>query len=108
MLRRLRDDSVYLRLEELGARLEAGLSPFGTVQRVGAMPTLFFSEGPVGSLCGRRAERHRTLRGAVPGLLERGVYIAQPVRCMFVSTAHTAEDVDATVDAVESVFGRFR
>ena len=35
VLRRLRDDWVYDELERLGARLEAGLAPFGTVQRVG-------------------------------------------------------------------------
>ena len=105
VLRRLRDDSVYRRLEELGARLEAGLSPFGTVQRVGAMATLFCSAGPVLSFAD--AERSDTDRyGALfRGLLERGIYIApSQFECLFVSLAHTFEDVDATVDAVESVF----
>ena len=41
VLRRLRDPAVYEQLEQRGARLEAGLSPFGIVQRVGAMLTLF-------------------------------------------------------------------
>src|SRR5204862_2984050 len=40
VLRRLRDDAVYEELERLGARLEAGLAPHGSVQRVGAMLTL--------------------------------------------------------------------
>ena len=39
VLRRLRDPSVYALLEERGARLEEGLAPFGTVQRVGARYT---------------------------------------------------------------------
>ena len=34
-------------LERIGARLEAGLAPFGRVQRVGAMLTLFCREAPV-------------------------------------------------------------
>ena len=41
VLRRLRDPAVYDELERRGARLEAGLAPFGRVQRVGAMLTLF-------------------------------------------------------------------
>ena len=41
VLRRLRDPAVYEELERRGARLEAGLAPFGRVQRVGAMLTFF-------------------------------------------------------------------
>src|SRR5437762_6383115 len=41
VLRRLRDPSVYDELERRAARLEAGLAPFGLVQRVGAMLTFF-------------------------------------------------------------------
>ena len=47
VLRRLRDPAVYDELERRGARLEAGLAPFGTVQRVGAMLTLFCQDDPV-------------------------------------------------------------
>src|SRR6185312_11744189 len=45
VLRRLREGEIYAELERRGARLEAGLAPFGRVQRVGAMATLF----PAGS-----------------------------------------------------------
>jgi glutamate-1-semialdehyde 2,1-aminomutase len=106
VLRRLRDDDVYGRLEELGARLEAGLRPFGTVQRVGAMATLFLTDGPV-----RRytdAERADTDRyGALfRGLLERGIYVApSQFECLFGSTAHTDDDVDRTIEAVADVLG---
>src|SRR5207248_9328284 len=44
VLRRLRDPGVYDELERLGAKLEAGLAPYGCVQRVGAMLTLFCAE----------------------------------------------------------------
>src|SRR2546427_2265742 len=47
VLRRLRDPAVYARLEEIAALLEAGLAPFGHVQRVGAMLTLFMRDQPV-------------------------------------------------------------
>src|SRR5205807_8040518 len=41
VLRRLRDPALYDELERLSARLAEGLAPFGRVQRVGAMLTLF-------------------------------------------------------------------
>src|SRR3989475_9307783 len=41
VLRRLRDPALYDELERLSARLAEGLTPFGRVQRVGAMLTLF-------------------------------------------------------------------
>src|SRR3954451_6264866 len=41
VLRRLRDPELYDELERRSARLAAGLAPFGRVQRVGAMLTLF-------------------------------------------------------------------
>ena len=47
VLRRLRDPAVYDELERRGARLEAGLAPFGRVQRVGAMLTLLRRAGPM-------------------------------------------------------------
>jgi glutamate-1-semialdehyde 2,1-aminomutase len=104
VLRRLREDGVYERLEATGARLEEGLRPFGTVQRVGAMATLFLADGPVRSFAD--AERADTDRYGVlfRGLLERGVYIApSQFECLFVSLAHTDEDVDRTVEAVADV-----
>jgi glutamate-1-semialdehyde 2,1-aminomutase len=108
VLRRLRDTAVYERLEELGARLEAGLRPFGTVQRVGAMATLFCTDGAVRSFAdAERADVERY--GALfRGLLERGIYVApSQFECLFVSTAHTEDDVDRTIEAVESVFAAF-
>src|SRR5207253_11477412 len=41
VLRRLRDPRLYDELERRSARLADGLAPFGVVQRVGAMLTLF-------------------------------------------------------------------
>jgi glutamate-1-semialdehyde 2,1-aminomutase len=106
VLRRLRDDGVYARLEELGARLQAGLEPYGRVQRVGAMATLFMTDGPVRSFAD--AERADTERyGALfRGLLERGVYVApSQFECLFVSTAHAEDDVDRTIEAVAGAVG---
>ena len=101
VLRRLRDASVYDELERLGERLEDGLSPFGRVQRVGAMLTLFLRDEPVRNYDGAReadAERYGAL---FRHLLERGIYVApSQFEALFLSLAHTDEDVDRTVEAV--------
>jgi glutamate-1-semialdehyde 2,1-aminomutase len=103
VLRRLRDRVVYDRLEAKAARLEAGLAPFGTVQRVGAMLTLF--DRPVRNYDEARAcdmERYATL---FRHLLDRGIYVApSQFEAMFVSLAHSDRDIDSTVDAVAAFF----
>ena len=66
VLRRLRDPAVYDELERVGALLERGLEPFGTVQRVGAMLTLFCRGRAGPRPRGRPRVRHRSLRCALP------------------------------------------
>jgi glutamate-1-semialdehyde 2,1-aminomutase len=105
VLRRLRDPTVYEELEWRGARLEAGLAPFGRVQRVGAMLTLFAADAAVASFDdARRADVDRY--GALfRHLLERGIYVApSQFEAMFVSLAHTAEEIDRTIEGVRSFF----
>jgi glutamate-1-semialdehyde 2,1-aminomutase len=105
VLRRLRDPQVYDELERRGARLEQGLAPFGTVQRVGAMATLFCQDGPVRSY--EDAVRSDTDRYAAlfRHLLAHGVYTApSQFECMFVSLAHGDEEIDRTIAAVGGFF----
>jgi glutamate-1-semialdehyde 2,1-aminomutase len=98
VLRRLRDESVYDELERISARLDAGLAPYGRVQRVGAMLTFFGGEAPVSSFRELDASAYARL---FRGLLERGVYVAPSAyECMFPSLAHGDDEVDATIEAV--------
>ncbi len=106
VLRRLRDPSVYEQLEQRGARLESGLAPYGRVQRVGAMATLFMTDRPVRNF--GDAQRSDTDRyGALfRHLLERGIYIApSQFEAMFVSLAHGDEEIDRTIQAVADFDG---
>ena len=66
VLRRLRDPAVYEELERTAARLEDGLAPFGRVQRVGALLTLFMTDAPVRNFEDAQALRHRAVRRALP------------------------------------------
>jgi glutamate-1-semialdehyde 2,1-aminomutase len=107
VLRRLRDPAVYDELERISARLEEGLAPFGTVQRVGAMLTLFCHEGPVRDYEDARSCDTDRFGALFRGLLEAGVYVPpSQFECLFPSTAHTDEDVERTVAAVRSLSDR--
>jgi glutamate-1-semialdehyde 2,1-aminomutase len=104
VLRRLRDPAVYDELELRGARLEAGLSEFGRVQRVGAMLTLFARDGQVLDFDDAAASDTDRYAALFRGLLERGVYVApSQFECMFVSLAHGDAEIDKTVRAVADV-----
>ena len=94
---------MYDELERLGARLEAGLAPFGTVQRVGGMLTLFCADGPVRNYDDAAAADTERFGVLFRHLLAEGVYVPpSQFECLFPSTAHTDEDVDRTVAAVEA------
>ena len=107
VLRRLRDPAVYAELERKGARLEAGLGSFGRVQRVGAMATLFLADGPVRNFAGAQAADTELYGTLFRHLLSRGIYVApSQFECLFVSLAHSDEDIDRTVEAVAEFFDR--
>jgi glutamate-1-semialdehyde 2,1-aminomutase len=110
VLRRLRDRSIYGELERRAARLEAGLAPFGCVQRVGSMLTLFVRRPGDESVVrdfddAKRSDTERY--GALfRGALERGVYLApSQFECLFVSLAHGDDEIDRTVKAVGDALG---
>jgi glutamate-1-semialdehyde 2,1-aminomutase len=108
----LRDESLYDRLEQLSARLAAGLSEAAkaasiphTVARVGSMLTLFFNPDPV--VDWTTASRSDTARYAryFWGLIDRGVYMpCSQYEALFVSTAHSDAEINATVAAARDVF----
>ena len=107
VLRRLRDPSLYERLEARAARLEQGLSSHVHVQRVGAMLTPFCLNPDVGSdpITNYGVVRARTdterYAALFRHLLEHGTYVApSQFEAMFVSLAHGDDEIDRTVEAV--------
>jgi len=104
VLRRLRDPLVYAGLERRSDRLAAGLAPFGRVQAVGAMLTLFPGRtDPVERFATLDTERYGAL---FRSLLESGIFVApSPYECLFPSLAHGDEEIDATVAAVSAWAG---
>lgn len=81
---------VYRRLEQLGSALEEGLSGAGRVARVGSLLTVFTG--------GKEefAALHSRLRG-------RGMLVPpSQYEAWFVSAAHTEDDVERTIAAVQA------
>jgi glutamate-1-semialdehyde 2,1-aminomutase len=111
-LRELRTNPPYERLETVSDRLEKGLSSAAeragvahSITRVGSMLTLFFSAQRVTDW--DTASQSDTKRYAKYfwGLLDRGIYMpCSQYEALFVSTAHTEVDIDATVAAAGEVF----
>ena len=106
-LRALGDPAVYRRLDALGAHLQGGLEAAArkagipaTVNRVGSMLTLFFTEGPVADFAS--AKRSDTARYArfFHAMLARGVFLAaSQFEAAFVSLAHSEGDIESAAQA---------
>jgi glutamate-1-semialdehyde 2,1-aminomutase len=104
----------YVRLEETSRRFADGLlslakkhghAAFGN--RVGAMATLFFTNGPVTDYTSAKTSDTEKFARFYRGMRERGVYLApSQFEAAMVSGAHTAADVDETLAAAEAVFSR--
>lgn len=102
----LQKPGTYEALEENTNRLAGGLKAVAAeagfplwVNAAGAMFSAFFTETPVkdyASACTSDTERFgRYFRG----MLERGIYLAaSQYEAVFLSTAHTADDIDFTLE----------
>jgi glutamate-1-semialdehyde 2,1-aminomutase len=103
VLRRLRDPAVYEQLEQRSAALADGLAPFGTVQRVGAMLTLFCRDEPVRDFADASASDIERYAALFRALLGRGVFITpSQFECLFVSLAHGEDEIERTIEGVRA------
>ncbi len=109
-LKVLRDEPPYARLEQLAARLAAGLDAAATaagvehsVARVGSMMTLFFNPDAVTNWNVASRSDVRRYSRYFWGLIERGVYLpCSQFEALFVSAAHTVDDIEATAAAARA------
>ena len=80
-----------------------------TLNRVGAMMTLFFCEGPVASFADARRADTGLYARYFRHLLERGVYVApSQFESAMVSLALTDDDVAQAGEAAASFFAALR
>jgi glutamate-1-semialdehyde 2,1-aminomutase len=111
-LRRLRDGSIYERLEEAGRRLCEGLAESAreagvatVTNRVGSMFTTFFTDADVTDWpSAAKSDRERYGR-FFHAMLEEGVYLApSQFEAAFIGVAHTDELIDRTIEAARRAF----
>ena len=102
---------VYTALERKGKRLQEGLQEIfrkakvpAQVNRAGSILTVFFSKTPVTGYDQARACDLERFAKWYRGLLEHGIYAApSQFEAMFLSTAHTAAEIDYIVDAAKEI-----
>ncbi|MDX6696563.1 MAG: glutamate-1-semialdehyde 2,1-aminomutase [Blastocatellia bacterium] len=111
-LRRLRDASVYERLERAGARLCEGLGEAAreagvetVTNRVGSMWTSFFTSAPVTNWESAAQSDRQRFGKFFHAMLDEGVYLApSQFEAGFISIAHTDELLDRTIEAARRAF----
>lgn len=106
-VRILQRENVHVELETLAARLEEGLTanferlglPY-TINRVGSMLSLFFTDAPVRRFSDTERIDTNAFDRYFAEMLSRGIYLAPSAyEAAFVSAAHTEEDIDRAVEA---------
>ncbi len=96
---------IYATLEALSAELVASAPPYLTVNRVGSMFTLFFTDQPVTDYESARKSDTAAFARFFQHMLNAGIYLApSQFEAAFMSAAHTAEDVKKTADAASRYF----
>ena len=110
-LKVLRDGGLYEQLTRLSTRLAVGLEQAAQAAGVAAsvsslqsMMTLFFNPDPVTDWdVASRCDTQRYAR-YFWGMIERGIYLpCSQFEALFVSAAHTQQDIDATIHAAREV-----
>ena len=109
---KLLDDSVYEKLEKSSANLHEGLIGQAekagipiTVQRVGSMITVFFTDKPVKNLGDASTSDHDRFAKFFNFMLKNGIHLPPSgYETWFVSTAHEESVIRKTVDIAGKAF----
>jgi glutamate-1-semialdehyde 2,1-aminomutase len=104
-LNELQAGNAYAQLEQLGAQLETGLRDAARsanipvqFQRIGSMFCGYFTDQPVYNLSDAMKSDRARFAKFFHAMLSGGVYLApSQFEAGFISTAHTAEDIDKTI-----------
>jgi glutamate-1-semialdehyde 2,1-aminomutase len=112
-LEELKPGGAYQKLEELGAALEAGMKDAAKragvpvqFNRCGSMFCAYFTSEPVHNLGDAMKSDRARFAKFFHGMLAEGVYLApSQFEAGFISLAHRAEEIEATVATAQKVFG---
>jgi glutamate-1-semialdehyde 2,1-aminomutase len=110
-LEELAASNAYARLEQLGAALEAGMKSAAQsagvpvqFNRCGSMFCAYFTSEPVHNVAEAMKSDRERFKRYFHGMLAEGIYFApSQFEAGFLSTAHTAADIEQTVTAAAKV-----
>ncbi|MFN2615407.1 MAG: glutamate-1-semialdehyde 2,1-aminomutase [Actinomycetota bacterium] len=98
----LRTEPPYARLERMAVAICDAFDG-ATVNRAGSLFSAFFTDGSVTDLVTARAQDTTRYARFFHAMLDRGIWLAPSgFEAWFVSAAHTDEDVERTVQAIEA------
>jgi glutamate-1-semialdehyde 2,1-aminomutase len=115
-LTQLKKPGFYDALDEKADQLATGLEKAaGTaeiktnINRVGSMMGLFFTDSDVKNFDDAKTSNLDIFSAYYKGMLEKGVYLApSQFETIFISSAHSVKDIDATIKAAEEALGSIR
>jgi glutamate-1-semialdehyde 2,1-aminomutase len=107
------EQAIYAQLDRTAGEIADGVAAIArergvplVTNRVGSMFTWFFTADPVTDFATASASDTAAFGRFHRGMLDAGVWLpASQFEAAFVSTAHTAEDIAFTLNAVRSVLG---
>ncbi|WP_293443932.1 glutamate-1-semialdehyde 2,1-aminomutase [Persephonella sp.] len=108
----LKEKNPYQELDNKGKKLEEGFNQLidkygikATVNRVGSMITMFFTDKEVKNFSDAKSSDLELFNRFYRLMLEKGIYLApSQFEASFLSTAHSDEDINKTLNAVEDTF----
>jgi len=121
----LTEGDCYERLESSSAMLERGLADAAggaglgvTINRVGSIMSCFFTPpasalrsktGGVRNFADVQSTDIKRFKKFFTAMLKQGIYLAPSAyEAMFISLAHSAEDIEKTIEAARSSFAQIK
>lgn len=100
------------KLESITGMLEAGLTDAAkdaglpvTINRIGSLMSCFFTNKPVRNFADVQSTNIKQFKRFFAEMLNQGVYLAPSAyEAMFISLAHTRQDIEKTVNAAKKSF----
>jgi glutamate-1-semialdehyde 2,1-aminomutase len=108
----LQKEDCYQKLESSAALLEAGLAEEArdmslpvTINRVGSIMSCFFTDSVVRNFADVQSTNIKRFKRFFAEMLQQGIYLAPSAyEAMFVSLAHTQQDIESTIEAAKKSF----
>jgi glutamate-1-semialdehyde 2,1-aminomutase len=106
----------YQRLESSAALLEAGLAKAAkqadipvTINRIGSIMSCFFTDRPVRNFDDVQSTDIKQFKRFFAEMLNQGIYLAPSAyEAMFVSLAHSQQDIEKTIEAAQNTFHKLK